>query len=175
MNMLNAEIVEKLKVQAESGRGFWLGLKPRVDLAKAHHPAVELMGPEAHVTLLHLGKSMSGRDVEVVCSVMDHDISRHFAKPLKAEITGAGWFWRWERNLPVLLVNSGPLLQLRIDVMDALRQHEDSVEISDRYGFIPHITIPQATSTQIQCLTKALPCFFDTIHVICGEESHPIT
>jgi len=92
-----------------------------------------------HVTMLHFGK------VEVEPAARDlalgdlHEIANTY-KTFKAKVSGCGEFLVGPNRVPVLLINSATLCNLRNDLKKALRGAL-SVGLNDAYGFQPHVTL----------------------------------
>lgn len=166
--MLSSEIVNKLKTNAAAGRGFYTMLRPVWD-ERLRHPLRDLMDGTQHVTLLHLGKTLSANDAERACEVLNN--WNWTDEIIRAEMTGAGWFWRWKQpNALVALINSAKLFSLRATLMERLR--ENDVPVTDRYGYIPHVTLrPDATLADVEATfaVGSVRLTFDDIIVKCGD------
>lgn len=182
--MITEEDVNQLQTNISQGRGLWVGLftrqHPDDEVGRAKHPLVNWMKADAHVTLLHLGKSTdrSARDllgqVVLAASVLKF--------PMQAEITGVGCFWRRNSQTLIALVNSAGVCEARNVISLALTRH--GFYRDDRYGFIPHITLNDgspvallstpysATSTNsghTMATAQSVPIVFPDLHVVCGD------
>lgn len=175
--MITDKQMEDLYDSAMAGRGLWVGLFTETKPT----PALNPWWPEdAHITLAHLGKSSENAYLigDLVGLILNLGM-----KEFMAEVTGVGMFWRKIPTL-VALVNSGPLVSVRSSLLAAMGK---KVPFSDKYGFIPHITLkPNGGIFQLlvepdpyqegvsvsNC--KSFQVRFPAISVVCGDVVVPV-
>jgi hypothetical protein len=184
--VIGKEDVANIKEQAASGRGLWFGLDlpgyPDDAAGRAKHPAREWLPSDAHVTLCHFGKGRPPEEVERICEVAQR-VGEVMPFPLTAEVTGVGKFWRrYGEGVPILLVNSAKLFQMRATIMSWLDAND--VDFRDSYGFIPHVTLRPAAfcdilHTQYSSTSKypgrtlenaiGFDVHFPAMQIVCGD------
>lgn len=127
--------IEKLLHSSRQGRGLWIGMFPVLTTELMKHPCSQYLPNDAHVTLAHLGKQVEDITVERVV----HALNDMGPLCLDGEITGWGVFYRWQKSIPVMLVNSAPMFTQRARLLLALSNQ--SIKFDERFGFIPHVTL----------------------------------
>lgn len=158
-------MIEKLIEQCGKNRGLWLGLYCTVQGEYPGHPLTDVLPKDPHLTLAHFGKS---NDAKTVYDVVHSAIAAKYNTfPLhNVEISGSGHFWHGKRATPVVLINSADLFNLRADLLAELFRRR--VRYDDRYGFIPHITLPLTEEPPI--LARPMLVTIPTIRVVHGDE-----
>lgn len=125
-------------------RGLWVGL-PIPKLPESNM-ITQYMPSDAHVTLLHLGKTDSRDKVDRAFWAITNECKAPGSR--SAEITGVGWFWRnVNQPVPVALVNSAFLFEVRARICVALDSAK--IEYDKRFGFIPHVTLNKELASPV--------------------------
>jgi 2'-5' RNA ligase len=170
--MISQNDVDTIKTNAAAGRGLWIGLYLRHgDFVT--HPIAPFLPPDAHVTVVHLGKRNTAEQAETVMNVLNRfaeNVWDFALGDLSAELTGYGAFWRRGGHTPVALINSATLCSLRRRVVDQLIDAE--LMPSDTYGFIPHVTLVDSFGAIERTVGVDWPTRrfrFNDCHVVCGD------
>ncbi len=165
--------ITNIQAEAARGRGLWVGLM--IDTATfgpgwMSHPLSGMLPDHAHMTVAHVGKGVSPEIVAQTLAAADavFEDSSIFSRgqtPIDVEITGYGWFWRNRENHPVALLNGAILGVLRHRLISRLPSY------SDRYGFIPHVSLKSGIAIASLGIARSIRARFPTIHVVCGDVS----
>lgn len=136
--------VQAVCEQTKEGRGLWAGVflkeYPNDTIGQKKHPLRSYMPEKPHLTLAHFGKNNSPeRAVAIYNALSLATVEVLGGRDFEMEITGIALFWRRDAPLPVALVNSSLLFDLRASFLAHLWIAD--VGYDDRYGFIPHLTL----------------------------------
>jgi len=128
-------------------------VKQAIGFAPDHEPC-PAVSEHPHITLHHLGKPTFEDVVELVvprvAAVLQHEELGKF----KIELTGHGTFPRGKYTTHFLLANSRTF-------QSVWRTTECFAGISDKYGFIPHVTLERACE-----LRKAVTFVADVVRIV---------
>lgn len=129
-----------------TARGLWVGVPVPVSKIPAGNPIAISMPEDAHITLVHLGRTADETKVD--------EVRRHLAgvwpQQVWVEITGMGFFWRRTEPVKVALINSTELFAARTMIIRNLELW--GAEYDKRFGFIPHVTLKEDALTLPNCV-----------------------
>lgn len=168
--------MEELLATVKLGRGLWIGVfpEPSDDLLKmnellmavnATHGFSEIHPPSRlHVTLAHLGKSVSQRDAELAIVAVQMTANSRY--DLFANMTGV---LRLRKHLTIAMEHQH-LMKLRLDLEQRLVDR--GVAFDSRFPMIPHISVArlQEASQLVACpavIERSLT--FRGITMVCGD------
>lgn len=150
---------------------LWLSPDQAIALAAAGGEPPDSL----HITLLCIEDAADLSDIQIAHLLSTCDNIAAFTPPLAGEVTGMGRFYANDNNDGQDVIFAIPSLPEVVDLRERLEDElgwsRADVEISDDFGFLPHITLayvaPGASSPVDAVAT--IPLRFDALTVCIGD------
>lgn len=163
--------IEAIVENAEAGRGLWIGM-PISQVPSEFEDLFE----DPHLTLVHLGKKNDALRVNGARLAVESALKKLGVEQtaFRLQMTGLAFLYRYNSQpTPVMLVNSSDVCRIHHTILDELRDY--NVEVSNHFGFIPHVTLklredynPGTTFTRL-IAQRSFPVFSWGVEMYCGD------